>query len=200
MTVYSAFLATSLDGYMARQDGQIDWLEQANTRVSDGEDCGYARFFDSIDSIVLGRKTFEKVMSFPSWPYGKKKVFVLSRTLTAQPEKAAPHNVTILSMSVSQLDAFLQSEGARSVYVDGGDVVRQFIQSALLNEITITRIPVLIHSGTRLFEGVLNIQQQMCSDIWLELIESKSWPFGFTQERWKFLRKSSQRIDRAQPN
>lgn len=189
MTAYAAFIATSLDGFIARQDGDIDWLEQANELVSDGEDCGYARFFDSIDCIVLGRKSYEKVLSFPSWPYTGKKVFVLSRTLAGHSEKKAPHDVMFLSMSVTELDSFLQSEGARSVYVDGGDVVRQFIHARLLNELTITRIPVLIHSGTRLFEEELVVGQQTPADVWLELVESKSWSFGFTQDRWKLNKK-----------
>jgi dihydrofolate reductase len=92
-------------------------------------------------------------------------------------------------MSVTELDSFLQSEGARSVYVDGGDVVRQFIHERLLNELTITRIPVLIHSGTRLFEEELVVGQQTPADVWLELVESKSWSFGFTQDRWKLNKK-----------
>ena len=74
----SAFLATSLDGFIAREDGGLDWLDRANAQVPAGEDCGYAAFMATVDALVMGRHTFEKVLSFHEWPYADKPVWVLS--------------------------------------------------------------------------------------------------------------------------
>jgi hypothetical protein len=79
--VFSAFIGTSLDGFIARADGSIDWLIEANKRVPEGEDCGYADFMASVDGILMGRKTFETLLGFESWPYSGTPVYVLSRTL-----------------------------------------------------------------------------------------------------------------------
>ena len=70
----SVFIATSLDGFIARKDGAIDWRESANAAVPPGEDGGYARFMASVDALVIGRASFEKVLRFPTWPYGDKPV------------------------------------------------------------------------------------------------------------------------------
>ncbi|WP_232625608.1 dihydrofolate reductase family protein [Achromobacter deleyi] len=75
----TSFIATSLDGYIARQDGGLDWLDAANQSVTAGEDCGYAAYMRTIDALVMGRSTFEKVASFPEWPYGDLPVYVLRR-------------------------------------------------------------------------------------------------------------------------
>ncbi len=74
----SVFIATSLDGYIAREDGKLDWLYTANATVPEGEDCGYSDFMKTVDVLVMGRKTYEKVLSFGLWPYGGTSVIVLS--------------------------------------------------------------------------------------------------------------------------
>ena len=186
MTTFTAFLATSLDGYIARNDGSIDWLEQANTLVHDDEDCGYLEFFNSVDCIVLGRKSFDKVMSFPEWPYNGKKVYVLTRRGAELSERELPSKVTIVSASVEQIAQMLRSAGYKRAYVDGGEVIRQFIHAGLLDELTVTRVPVLIHSGTPLFENAMSEGASQRSDVWMELVQSRTWPFGFTQDVWRF--------------
>ena len=75
----SVYIATSLDGLIARDDGALDWLDEANTTVSEGEDCGFQTFMDSVDTLIMGRKTYEKVLSLGQWPYGETPVVVLSR-------------------------------------------------------------------------------------------------------------------------
>ena len=75
----SVFIATSLDGFIARSDGSLDWLNEANTTIPDGEDWGFQAFMDSIDALIMGRKTYEQVLSFGEWPYGGAPVVVLSR-------------------------------------------------------------------------------------------------------------------------
>jgi dihydrofolate reductase len=86
----SVFIATSLDGFISRSDGRIDWLDDANRLVPLDEDCGFAEFLSGVDALVMGRNTFEQVLSFPEWPYGSKPVVVLSRSLRSLP--ASSHN------------------------------------------------------------------------------------------------------------
>jgi dihydrofolate reductase len=186
LTKFAAFLATSLDGFIARSDGSIDWLEQANALVQGGEDCGYLEFFNSVDGIVLGRKSFEKVMSFPEWPYNGKKVYVLSRGGLKCEQVELPSDVHVLSANIEDLAQSLQDKGHHKVYVDGGEVIRQFIHARLLDELTITRVPVLIHSGTPLFKNDRSEGASQRSDVWMELVQSRTWPFGFTQDVWHF--------------
>ena len=107
----SAFIATSLDGFIARLDGSIDWLNQANAAVPRGEDCGYMAFMETVDGLVMGRNTFEQVLSFGEWPYGEKKVVVLSRTGVAVPE-ALKQIVSASTEAPNLLIERLSSEGA----------------------------------------------------------------------------------------
>jgi len=84
--IASVYIATSLDGFIAREDGDIDWLNAANEIVPEGEDCGFFAFMDSVDGLVMGRHTYEKVLSFGQWPYGEKPVIVLSRNEVKMPD------------------------------------------------------------------------------------------------------------------
>ncbi|MFZ9519337.1 MAG: dihydrofolate reductase family protein [Silvanigrellaceae bacterium] len=181
---FCAFLATSLDGFIARSNGEIDWLEKANSMVPAGEDCGFGMFFSSVDCLILGRKSFEKVLSFPQWPYGEKKVFVMSRKgITIPP--ALIKNVSCTSKTPEDLSEHLAVLGIKRAYVDGGQIVRAFLQAGLLDELTITKIPVLIHDGLSLFEKSGSAPGHLVQDVWLELAEVRSWTFGFVQESWK---------------
>ncbi|MEY4066187.1 MAG: hypothetical protein RIR26_2395 [Pseudomonadota bacterium] len=179
----SAFIATSIDGFIARYNGDIDWLEKANNLLPAGEDCGYARFFNQIDCLVLGRKTFEKVLGFKEWPYGNKSVFVMSKKGIAVPERLS-NTVFSTDKSPSALKIELAQKGFSHIYVDGGQVIRSFLSSGLLDEITITRIPVMIHNGISLFNSDDKFSSLSTPDLWFELTESRSWTFGFVQEVW----------------
>ena len=99
----SVFIATSLDGFIAREDGGLDWLDQANAGVPPGEDCGYSEFMASVDALVMGRHTFEKVLGFPEWPYADKPVWVLSRTLQTLPT-GLPPSVRLLNATPAEVD------------------------------------------------------------------------------------------------
>ena len=172
----SVFIATSLDGFIARPDGSIDWLESASSG-SDGEDFGYKAFMESVDALIMGRNTFEKVLSFPEWPYGNKPVVVLSSSLQARPD-SVPDTVRIANGSPQQIVARLMSQGMNSFYVDGGVTIQRFLNAGLIDELTMTVIPVLLGSGIPLF-GPLE------SDISLELASSESFPCGFVQNKYR---------------
>ena len=142
----SVYVGTSLDGFIARKDGDIGWLEPfQNKEVGDS----YAEFISNIDAIVLGRGTFEKVLDFPSWPY-EKKVFVLSSRMKRIPDRVSG-KATLLSVKPGELLKYLAGEGLSNIYVDGGKVIQGFLQEDFVDEVTITQVPVLIGSGIPLF-------------------------------------------------
>jgi dihydrofolate reductase len=140
------YIATSLDGFIARSDGGIDWLPTP----PEGEDFGWAAFIADIDAIVMGRKTFETVLSFGIWPYEGTPLFVLSSTLSAVPEHLAG-KAECLCLEPTALMAHLAERGYRRIYVDGGQTIQGLLREGLLDELIVTTIPVLIGSGIPLF-------------------------------------------------
>jgi len=148
------YIGTSLDGFIARKDGDIDWLVQ----FADVEAIhAYEEFMSRIDAIVIGKGTFEKVLTFPSWPY-EKKVFVLSTSIKQVPDSLS-ENVTVLSMNPRELLSYLSSKGFSNIYVDGGKVIQGFLKEDLIDELIISKTPILIGSGIPLF-GYLDTDLQ----------------------------------------
>lgn len=144
------YVGTSLDGFIARKDGDISWLNGfENKDVRDS----YNRFILRIDAIVIGRGTYETVLTFPHWPYDKK-VFLLSRSVKKVPEKLSG-KITILSMKPGELLKYLSNNGFSNIYIDGGKVIQNFLKEDCIDELIITRVPVLLGSGIPLF-GYLN--------------------------------------------
>jgi dihydrofolate reductase len=140
------YIGTSLDGFIARKDGDIHWLTQfANEEAIDA----YKELISRIDAIVIGRGTFDKVLTFPSWPY-EKKVFVLSSSIKQVPEKVTD-KVTVLSMKPTELLSYLTEKGFSSIYIDGGKVIQAFLKENLIDELIISKVPVLIGNGIPLF-------------------------------------------------
>src|SRR4030095_12014956 len=140
------YVGTSLDGFIARKDGDIDWLVKfQNKEVHES----YREFINRIDAIVIGKGTYEKVLSFPEWPYDKK-VFVLSTTLKQIPGKLK-EKVVLISMKPKELLNHLSNEGFSNIYIDGGKVIQSFLKEDLIDELIITRVPVLIGTGIPLF-------------------------------------------------
>ena len=143
----TVYVGTSLDGFIARKDGDIDWLvKYQNKEVHDS----YYEFISRIDAMVIGRGTFEKVITFPEWPY-EKKVFVLSTSLKQIPgtlnEKA-----TLIAMKPAVLLNYLSDKGFSNIYVDGGKVIQSFLKEDLIDELIISKVPVLIGNGIPLFD------------------------------------------------
>jgi dihydrofolate reductase len=176
----SVFIATSLDGFIARPDGSIDWLNQANATLPEGEDCGYTSFMETIDGIIMGRNTFEQVLTFGEWAYGDKQVVVLSRKGVAIPE-ALKKTVSASTEAPEVLVERLSAAGAQHLYVDGGQTIRSFLNAGLLNELTITVIPILLGTGKSLF-GTLK------ADIVLRHMSTHTYDFGFVQSKYSVVR------------
>jgi dihydrofolate reductase len=169
----SVYIAISLDGFIARKNGDLDWLDAASSTVTEGEDCGYAAFMDSVDVLVMGRNSYEKVRSLGDWPYQDKPVIVLSSKQLEIPPSIS-NTVSHSSESPKELCSRLSQEGVKRIYIDGGITIQGFLSAGLVNDITITLIPVVLGGGKRLF-GVLD------SDIPLRHVRTESYEFGFVQ-------------------
>jgi dihydrofolate reductase len=140
------YIGTSLDGFIARKDGDIDWLTQF---ANDEAIRSYQEFISRIDAIVIGRGTFEKVLGFPSWPYDRK-VFVLSKSIKQLPNELK-EKATVLSMDPVLLLKHLSGLGFSNIYIDGGKVIQDFLKEDLVDELIISKVPVLIGNGIPLF-------------------------------------------------
>ncbi len=194
----SVYIASSLDGFIARKDGSIDWLEfdSPNERGTDErgtddsgagdsgpEDYGFAEFISSVDLLLMGRHTFEVLLTFDEdeWIYGDTPLTVLSSTLG--PEAIPAHlegKVNIASGKPAEIVEQLAEKGVKHVYVDGGITVQSFIKAGLIDEITISLIPVLIGDGIPLF-GPLD------GDVRLQHIGTRSFPSGLVQVKYRTL-------------
>lgn len=172
-TTGHVFIATSLDGFIARPDGTLDWLL---SRDDPTEDHGYDAFIATMDCIVMGRGTFESVLQFPDWHYSLP-VFVLSKTLSHIP--AHLHGkAAILNLSPSETMQHLASKGHRRAYIDGGRVIQSFLRNGLIRDMTITTAPVLIGQGRPLFGTLL-------ADMPLTHTATKTFPSGLVQSTWR---------------
>jgi dihydrofolate reductase len=174
----SVYIATSLDGFIARSDGSLDWLDAAAATVPENEDCGYKVFMDSIDVLIMGRGTYEKVLSFGGWPYTKP-VIVLSHAPISFPE-ALPDTVSHSSETPAALLRRLESEGIHHVYVDGGKTIQGFLAAGLIDDLILTRIPILLGDGIPLFAGG--------KDIPLTHVSTTATNFGFVQSTYTVTR------------
>ncbi len=148
------FIGTSLDGFIAGRDGNLDWLTAyAVPEVN----AGYEEFIKTIDAVVIGRGTFETVLKFPEWPYSQP-VFVLSTTMKRLPENVAGR-ATVLSMGPKGILSHLSQQGFKSLYVDGGKVIQAFLREDCIDELIIARVPVLLGNGIPLFGTLLSSMQ-----------------------------------------
>ncbi|HWA40271.1 MAG TPA: dihydrofolate reductase family protein [Gemmatimonadales bacterium] len=169
--VGSVFIATSLDGFIARPDGTIDWLPHDST-----EDYGYDPFMASVDAIVMGRLTYESVLGMGKWFYGTTPVYVLSsRPIAPAPEGAV---VAHLAGEPRTVAAELDRRGVRDAYIDGGVTIQRFLRAGLIHRLIITRIPVLLGAGRPLFGA-------LAADLRLTHVRTQSWPSGLVQSEYK---------------
>lgn len=174
-TTGHVFIATSLDGFIARLDGTLDWLEKQPTA---GEDFGYDAFMDSVDGLVMGRGTFEQVLTFGQWPYPKP-VVVLSASLSQHDLRAdLQGRVTVRNEAPRALMAHLHSQGWRRVYIDGGKVIQSFLAEGLIDDLVVTRVPILLGQGIPLFG-------KLTRDVDLKHRETTSFASGLVSSRYE---------------
>ena len=169
------FIATSLDGFIARKDGKIDWLL---SRDDPNEDHGYRDFIRDIDGLVMGRGSFATAVASEPWPYDKP-VVVLSKILASSP---VPNHLTgrvrFVDMTPEATMKMLAMEGWRRAYVDGGQIVQSFLREGLIADMVITQVPVLIGEGRPLFGPVAR-------DIPLIHVATKAFPSGLVQSLYR---------------
>ncbi|MDH0063354.1 dihydrofolate reductase family protein [Leclercia adecarboxylata] len=171
------FIAVSLDGYIARQDGDIDWLLQ---RDDPTEDHGYTAFIADKEWIVMGRGSYEKVLTFKEWPYDRP-VLVLSRQLADTPvPEALKGKVQFSRLTPKEVLNDLAAQNVQRVYLDGGQVIQSFLREGLVADIVITTVPVLLGSGKPLFGS-------LSRDINLTLLSSRSFPSGLVQSHYRLM-------------
>jgi dihydrofolate reductase len=166
----SVFVGTSVDGFIARSNHELDFLPEVP------EDHGYDEFMATVDALVMGRNTFDKVLSFGGWHYGKKPVFVLTSRPAPRPLPAGAM-VEFLSGGPTDIVAGLAERGFRHLYIDGGATIQQFLRERLIQRLIITHVPVLIGDGIRLF-GALS------EDVRLRHIRTRSFPSGLVQSEY----------------
>jgi dihydrofolate reductase len=157
----SVYIATSADGYIATPEGNVDWLHTAgnpDADMSKNSDMGFNDFIASVDCMIMGRKCMEVISSFDltpeQWPYGDTKVYVLSNSLKVPPENLKD-KVEMYSGDISALINQLESNGFKHAYIDGGATITSFINLKLINEMIITKAPVILGEGIPLF-GKIN--------------------------------------------
>ena len=168
-------MAMSLDGFVARSDGGLDWLMKQKT---DGEDHGFDEFVASIDGLVMGRGSYQNVLTFGEWPY-EKPVVVMSRTLTdADIPDELKGRVRLSNQTPQELMRQLDVEGWKRAYVDGGKIVQSFLSEGLIEDMTLTHVPILIGDGLPLFG-------RQTKDIDLKHLETHSFPSGLVTSKYK---------------
>jgi dihydrofolate reductase len=171
MTV-SVFIGTSVDGFIARPNGNLDFLP-----VGGGEPHGYLEFMASVDALVIGRNTFETVLAFATWPYGDKRVVVLSsRPLDFSAVRGGV--VEQMAGTPAEIVLKLAASGAHLLYVDGGITIRRFLREGMVQRLIITRVPVLIGEGIPLF-GTLP------HDIRLRHVATQHYPSGLVKTEYE---------------
>lgn len=168
----SVFVGASVDGYIARADGALDWLPEGG-----GEPHGYNEFIATVDAIVIGRGTFETVLAFEAWPYGDKRVVVLSsRPLDLSAVKGG--TVEQMGGPPAEIVSRLAASGAHHLYIDGGITIQRFLRAGLIQRITITRVPVLIGDGIPLFGSLPR-------DVRRRHIATQSYPSGLVKSEYE---------------
>ena len=172
----TVYIATSLDGYIARKDGNLDWLDTATENAPESEDFGYKSLMQTVDTLVLGRMTYEKVLSFGEWPYGDLPVIVLSSKPIAFPDHF-PKTIRHSSEHPRELCERLSQEGVQHIYIDGGKTIQHFLNAGLVDEITLSIMPVILGEGIPLFGPVE-------SDIQLHCLEATTHECGVVQIRY----------------
>jgi dihydrofolate reductase len=171
MTV-SVFVGASLDGFIARPNGDLDWLPPGG-----GEPHGYDEFIASVDALVIGRKTFEKVLTFEAWPYGDKRVVVLSSRPVDLSAAGGGAVVEQMAGPPAEIVTRLAASGAHHLYVDGGITIQGFLRAGLIQRLIITRVPVLIGDGIPLFGALPR-------DMRLHHIATQSYSSGLVKSEY----------------
>jgi len=179
-TKASVYIATTVDGYIADKDGSVKFLNQYQSSASEADgDMGFADFLNSIDLLIMGRKTFDQVISFGDdlWPYGDRQVWIWSRNPSVvKIPQIRSNNAVAVSAAPKELMRMAQQKGYRHVYVDGGTTIQQFLQQDCIDDLVLTRVPLLLGEGIPLFLKTPRLS--------LEHVSTKSYSNGLVQSHY----------------
>ena len=171
------YVASSIDSYIATSDGSVEWLTRFE---SAGDDYGYREFYESVDAVLLGRRTYEHALTFGEWPYPDKPCWVFAH----RPVSVSQPNVTVTGDSPLQVVRHLKARGLnRAWLVGGGYLAGAFHEHNLITEYVVSVLPVILGSGVPLFSGTGVMRD-------LELIESRAYPNGLLQARYRLTSQS----------
>jgi len=174
MRKVSLFIATSLDGYIAKPNDDLSFLKIVE---KEGEDYGYSEFTENIDTLIIGRKTYDyvlKELGSSHYDNGKRDVYVITRT-----EKPNVGRTTFYTGNLTDLVKQLQSENGKNIYCDGGsEIINELLKNDLVDEFIISIVPVLLGNGTRLFKDGRPEQE-------LQFVSAKTYETGLTQLYYK---------------
>lgn len=176
-----AFVGTSLDGFIAKPDGNIDWLNDPKYDIP-GEDFGFKEHFQNIDAMVMGRKTYELLLTFDEWYYEDKHIYVLSTGNPKIPDHLA-NQVSTVSGDLNAILRDIENNGHHHLYIDGGKTIQSFLRENLLDEITVTRLPILLGSGITLFG-------ELPKDVHLEHLDTRIYENGLVKSKYAVERNS----------
>jgi dihydrofolate reductase len=165
------YIAASLDGFIARKDGSVDWLSPYEKGQ---EDYGYNDFYEKIGPIIMGHNTYKQVLSFGEFPYRSKDCFVF----TKNKDKRKDENVTFVSSAKDFISQLNLRDNKNIWLVGGASIVDEFLRSDLIDEFIITIIPILLGDGIPLFKGRSNEKK-------LKLIDVKTFDPGLVQLHYK---------------
>lgn len=160
----SVFVGTSVDGFIARRNGSLDWLPP-----NGGEEHGYTAFIATVDAIVMGRGTFDTVLTFDRWPFQKPVIVLTSHERDAIPPPQAC--VEFMSGAPRDVVGRLADRGMKRLYIDGGVTIQRFLEAGLIDRMTITRVPVIIGTGIPLFGPTRH-------DVRLEHVATRTYASG----------------------
>jgi len=179
----SVYIATSVDGFIAKKDGNVDWLHTAGNAeadMGDQADMGFSEYMASVDCMIMGRKCMQMISSFnlpaEQWPYGETRIIVLSNTLKEAPDNVK-NKIEMYAGDINALITKLESEGHKHAYIDGGTTIQAFLNLQLINEMTLTRAPVLLGEGISLFG-------KTTQDIKLEKAQATVFINDFVQQKY----------------
>jgi dihydrofolate reductase len=166
------FIATSLDGYIAKPNDDLSFLSIVH---KEGENYGYSEFIDSVDTVIMGRKTYDHVMSLvQEFPHVDITTYVMTTTPRANKGKTIFYN-----SSLKELVIKLKSENGKNIFCDGGaQIINQLLEDQLIDEMIISIIPIILGNGIRLFNDGLSEQK-------LSLISSKQFDTELIQIHYK---------------
>ena len=170
----SVFVGVSVDGFIARLNGALDFLDAGGD-----EPHGYEEFIATVDTIVMGRKTFETVLGFGAWPYGDKPVVILSsQAVDLSTASSRGGRVEQMAGPPTDIVAALSGRGVQHAYLDGGITIQRFLRAGLVDRLVLTRVPVLIGSGVPLFGS-------LSADVPLRHVGTKAFRGGLVQSEYE---------------